>query len=45
MSYAHNTSAWRISGMKPGMSFYAINATMNPAATGDEVRGMLRGMP
>ena len=44
VSYAHNTHAWRISGIKPEMSFYTINATMNPGATEDEVRGMLRGM-
>jgi uncharacterized protein (TIGR03435 family) len=44
VSYAHNAPAWRISGMKLEMSFYTINATMNPAATEDQVRGMLRAM-
>lgn len=45
VSYAHNLPAWRVSGMKPEIvSFYRIEATMDPSATEGEVQGMLRAM-
>ena len=44
VSYAHNMPEWRISGLKPEMSFYTIEATMDPTATEDDVRSMLRAM-
>lgn len=44
VTYAHDLPAWRISGMKREVSFYRISAALNPEASVDEVRGMLRGM-
>jgi uncharacterized protein (TIGR03435 family) len=42
--YSYDTPLWRVSGITWGPTFYTINATMDPAATQDDIRGMLRTM-
>src|SRR5579863_3620137 len=45
LSYAFHMDRWRISGPIPGTDFvYAVDAKMDPAASDDEVRLMMRSL-
>jgi uncharacterized protein (TIGR03435 family) len=44
LSYAYHVPAWQISGASGNMTFYSVAAKMDPSATEDDVRLMLRAL-
>jgi uncharacterized protein (TIGR03435 family) len=42
--YAYNVPAWRLSGIEPQQSYVAIAASVDPRATPDDIRLMLRAL-